>query len=81
MVTNKSLEEDLETEIHLKNFKPDGLARIYSLWGNWITSTNEKRPNNKVRIYESEVTLRENVLKINFKKHSLTAIEITGNPE
>jgi len=81
MVTNKSLEQDLKTEIILNNFKPDGIARIYSLWGDRISSTNEKRPYNKVRIHENEVTLSKNVLKTSFKKHSVTAIEITGDCE
>ena len=81
MVTNKNLEQDIHTEIILKNFTTDGLARIYTLWSNQIDSTNEKPPHNKVRIHESEIIFDGNILKTSFKKHSLTAIEITGRYE
>ena len=81
MVINKNLEQDIETEIVLNNFIPDGKARTYTLWGNRIDSTNEHSPHNNVRIYEDSMLFNGNTFKTLLRKHSLTAIEIPGNYE
>jgi len=78
MVINKNLEQDVETEIIFNNFTPSDKAKIYTLWGDNISSSNEKHPYNNVIIQENERMLTGNVLKTSFKKHSLTAIEIDG---
>ena len=81
MVINKNHKQDIETEIVVNNFMPDGMARTYSLWGNRIDTTNEQPPHNNVRIYEDSISFTGNTFKTKFKKHSLTAIEITGKYE
>ena len=81
MVINKNQEQDIETEIVVNNFMPDGMARTYSLWGNRIDATNEHPPHNNVRIYEDSISFTGNTFKTKLKKHSLTAIEITGKYE
>ncbi len=63
MVINKNLEQDLDTEIILKNLTTDGLARTYTLWGNKVYSTNKKPPHNSLRIHEKEIFLNSNISK------------------
>lgn len=79
MVINKNLKEAIETEIVLNDFVPDGVANTYTLWGKRVDATNEKRPHNDVRVYENKIKFTGNSFKVNFKKHSLTAIEIAGS--
>ena len=81
MVINKNQEQDLETEIILNNFTPNGSANTYTLWGEKIDDTNESPPHNNVRIFDDKIFFKSNSFKTKFKKHSLTAIEITGKYE
>jgi alpha-L-arabinofuranosidase len=81
MVINKNHKQDIETEIVVNNFMSDGIARTFTLWGDQIDSTNEKSQHNNVRIYEDSISFTGNTFKTKFKKHSLTAIEITGKYE
>lgn len=78
MIINKNLEHDIKTEIILNNFTPSGSAHINTLWGNNVSSTNERYPYNNVRIHTNEIMPRGNILTISLKKHSLTSIEIKG---
>ena len=76
MVVNKNLEEDIEAKIRIEGFNSSkGIARIFTLGGKRIDATNEGWPH-KVKVYKKELRFSGNSFKMNFKKHSLTAIEI-----
>ncbi|RLA78166.1 MAG: hypothetical protein DRG78_15760 [Epsilonproteobacteria bacterium] len=78
MVINKNLEKEVEAEIRLKGFETKtGVAKIFILWAKRIDATNEGFfP--KVKVYKEEVKFKGNSFRYKFKKHSLTAIEISG---
>ncbi|MBN1384591.1 MAG: discoidin domain-containing protein, partial [Elusimicrobia bacterium] len=76
IVINKNLDEDIDTNIIIDGFKPQGTAHIRTLWSDKIDATNEEGNHDNVKVYEEEMKYSGNKLKINFKKHSLTAVEL-----
>lgn len=79
MVTNKNVYKDVIAEIDLNNFVSNGSAEIHYLWAKRVDDTNERRPNNDVRIYKDTIKVDGDRFVYKFKKHSLTAFKLERN--
>lgn len=73
MVINRELKKEIEINIKINNFVPIRHAKVYSLDGPSIDSTNEKSKDN-VHIKESTIDYTAISFTYSFKKHSVTVI-------
>ncbi|MFH1369506.1 MAG: discoidin domain-containing protein [Elusimicrobiota bacterium] len=78
IVNNRNIVEDVCAKVSLNGFKAGNTAKIISLYSEDATDSNEEGIRDKVRPVEDSAKISGNEFSYNFKKCSVTAVEIAG---
>jgi alpha-L-arabinofuranosidase len=79
MVINKNMDSPMTSTIDLKDFAPAAKGNAWVLNGPSVDATNEKKHDN-VKVTHKTFEITGSPFEFIFEPHSLTAIEIEGNP-